>query len=388
MKKRLLALVLVLVTSLSLLPMGAEAMDVNDSRVFAQQQTHTTCTLASAAMMLRRKAVLDADSDWWTITEGNLRKVAWTGGLAWNFTYHGLTVSVKRKASGWAGSSLESKRAALIDMLADHPEGIVAYAGNQPHAVLLTDYDADTGIFYCCDPAPYYFAGRVPLTRSSIKGGDQNGVLSKITQLWYISSGVSSGAGTDLWAVAEAEAAAQPQLDEAEEVPLARDVADTVDIDGQQSHLQLYALTDEAGNDVNYVNLRDLAKAMNGTAAQFDVCYDGTVALTTSAAYEASGEDPAVFTGDQSYTVPEVSTTVDGVATQLGAIQFTDESGGGYIYYNLRDLGQALGFQVNWDAERGICLETSPWTFTTLCRLAKSQSVLLSPSSLFHEDTL
>lgn len=36
----------------------------------------------------------------------------------------------------------------------------------------------------------------------------------------------------------------------------------------------------------------------------------------------------------------------------------TDDCGGGYTYYQLRDLGQALNFNVSWSAEHGIYLET------------------------------
>ncbi len=127
MKKRLLALFLALVLSVLSLPVSLAA-DVDDAGVFLKQQTRSTCTLASATMMLRRKAILDADAGWRDITESSVKRAAWSGGLAWNFSYHGLSVSVMRGASGWAGSSLESKRAALSELLAAHPEGVVAYS--------------------------------------------------------------------------------------------------------------------------------------------------------------------------------------------------------------------------------------------------------------------
>ena len=38
----------------------------------------------------------------------------------------------------------------------------------------------------------------------------------------------------------------------------------------------------------------------------------------------------------------------------LGAIVLKDANGGGYTYYKLRDLGQALGFNVRWDGEAGV----------------------------------
>lgn len=365
MKKRLLAALLVLVLTAGLCPTVAGAIDISHPSVFVKQQTRSSCTLASVTMLLRRKALVDADANWWTITESDVRKVAWSGGLAWNFTYNGVKISTMRKSSGWAGSSLDSKRQALIDLLAAHPEGIVAYNTSMPHAILLTDYDYNTGIFYCCDPAPTYPDGRVELTRSSLKGGSQDGILQNISQLWYVSGGLSKGAGTDPWP-ALISAISQSSAEELEDssvplaaAPLARNATQKVSIDGKAVTLEMYALTDEQGNSVNYVKLRDLAQALNGSKAQFNVGYDGSITLTTSCAYQATGgSDTAAFQGDQPYTIPSAVTTVDGVAKELGAIQLTDSQGGGHTYYNLRDLGQALGYQVSWDATAGIRIAT------------------------------
>ena len=37
----------------------------------------------------------------------------------------------------------------------------------------------------------------------------------------------------------------------------------------------------------------------------------------------------------------------------------TDDSGDGYTYYKLRDLGAALGFTVDWSAEQGVFIQTA-----------------------------
>ena len=355
MKKRFLTLFFTILLAV-VLAATAGAVDVNDSSVFLKQENSHTCTLTSAVMMLRRRAVLDGDANWQATTIASVKKVAWPGGLAWNFTYNGLHVTVARKSGGWAGGSLETKRQALIQLLETHPEGIVAYSPSTPHAVLLTDYDYATGIFYCSEPAPTYPAGRIPLTQSFIKGADQDAVLKKIDQLWYIDYGVSNGAGTADWAIPAAEEAVEaPQEEVQEAVPLARDAAQEVAIGETMVRLQMYALTDGQGNDVNYVKLRELAQALNGSASQFDVGYDGAVALTTHTPYLSSGDSAeAAFQGDQPYTTPAALTLVDGAATQVSAIQLTDPQGGGHIYYNLRDLGAILGYQVEWDPKAGI----------------------------------
>lgn len=357
MKKRLLAALLVLVLAVGLCPTAAFAIELDHPSVFVKQQTRSTCTLASVTMMLRRKALVDADANWWTITESSVRRVAWSGGLAWNFTYNGVKVSVMRKSSGWAGGSLDSKRQALIELLAAHPEGVVAYCTSQPHAVLLTDYDYNTGVFYCCDPAHYYPDGRAELTSSSIRGGSQDAILSRIDQLWYVSGGASSGAGTDPWATpASGE---QETAEEESALPLARSVAQSVSINGQKVTLAMYALTDDQGNDVNYVKLRDLAQALNGTKAQFDVGYDGTVTLATHSPFQAAGQNAeSPFQGDQPYTTPTTVTTVNGAVAKLDAIQLTDDQGGGHTYYNLRDLGEVLDYQVGWGSNTGIRIIT------------------------------
>lgn len=49
---------------------------------------------------------------------------------------------------------------------------------------------------------------------------------------------------------------------------------------------------------------------------------------------------------------------VDGKAADLAAFTLTDDAGGGYTYYKLRDLGATLGFKVDWTAQRGIFIET------------------------------
>lgn len=42
----------------------------------------------------------------------------------------------------------------------------------------------------------------------------------------------------------------------------------------------------------------------------------------------------------------------------LDSITLTDDNGGGYTYYKLRDLGTALGFEVDWTSETGITVDT------------------------------
>ncbi len=132
-----------------------------------------------------------------------------------------------------------------------------------------------------------------------------------------------------------------------------------VDVDGKAIEFQCYALRDAAGNDTNYIKLRDLADILNGSAAQFEVGWDGNVTITTGQSYTKNGsEQKTPFSGNRMYKEVTAQTMVNGKAADLAAFTLTDDAGGGYTYYKLRDLGAALGFKVDWTAERGIFIET------------------------------
>ena len=121
-----------------------------------------------------------------------------------------------------------------------------------------------------------------------------------------------------------------------------------------------YALKDANGNDTNYVKLRDIAHLLNGTEAQFDVAWDGNINLVTDSPYTANGTEMSTpFAGNREYTASAAVTKVNGEVVELEAICLTDDAGGGYTYYKLRDLGKYLGFNVSWTAETGILIETT-----------------------------
>lgn len=133
-----------------------------------------------------------------------------------------------------------------------------------------------------------------------------------------------------------------------------------VQVDGRAMQFQMYALKDAQGNDTNYIRLRDLAFVLNGTRAQFDVGWNGSVNLETGRAYRTNGEEMSTpFSGNRTYALALAPTNVNGSPVHLTAILLKDDRGGGYTYYQLRDLGRALGFQVGWKAGTGIFVETN-----------------------------
>ncbi len=185
--KRIVAVALSVVLILGLFVLPASATSANDSSVFLHQNTTYTCTLASVAMMYRRHALLSGSNDWASITENAMRPSAWREnvGIYHTISYRGLT-AVHRVVAG----NIEQKKAYFATLLSAHPEGVVCYqvCGNTMHAVLLTDYDAATGTFYCADPAKQN-PSRIPLANSTLLGNTQNAVFDYYLQVWYITKG-------------------------------------------------------------------------------------------------------------------------------------------------------------------------------------------------------
>lgn len=141
--------------------------------------------------------------------------------------------------------------------------------------------------------------------------------------------------------------------------PTAYTSTQNVLVDGKSVEFQCYALKDKNGNDTNYIKLRDIAYILNGTAAQFNVGWDGSVNIETGKAYAANGSEMSTpFSGNRAYENATAATNVNGKAANLSAIVLKDDNGNGYTYYKLRDLGSALGFKVDWSAEKGIFIET------------------------------
>ena len=134
-------------------------------------------------------------------------------------------------------------------------------------------------------------------------------------------------------------------------------------LDGKTVQFQYYAVKDANGNMTNYVKLRDLAQALNGTKAQFNVGWDGKISITSDTAYESvGGEGSTPYSGDQPYTaVSNTPVSFNGSDVNLTSFQLKDSAGNGYTYYKLRDLGQLLNFNVTWNG-RVVVESDKPYT--------------------------
>ena len=103
-------------------------------------------------------------------------------------------------------------------------------------------------------------------------------------------------------------------------------------------------------NGNNYFKLRDLAYVLSGTEKQFEVGWDGTknaITLTGGEKYTVVGGEMATGgTGTKSATPTTSKIYLNGKEVQLTAYNIE-----GNNYFKLRDIGAALGFEVDWDAK-------------------------------------
>ena len=155
---------------------------------FAQAPGRGGCTVVSAAMMARRKAVMSGVSKntWALLTEDNLRadRRVWVhgAGLFRNFAILDMDIS---QVNFDSDDTAASKKKKLISLLEQHPEGIAIYSkyGGKAHAVLLTDYIDD--VFYVVDPV---YGKKVTMAESALysRSATQTSRLSALHSYWYI----------------------------------------------------------------------------------------------------------------------------------------------------------------------------------------------------------
>ena len=118
-----------------------------------------------------------------------------------------------------------------------------------------------------------------------------------------------------------------------------------VTLNGESAKLGAYTI-----NGSNYFKLRDLAKALDGLNTNFEVKWNAAqqrIDLTSKTAYTAvGGEQAALPAGNKAASLTNASVYLDGKPLNLTAYSI-----GGNNYFKLRDLGDALGFGVDWNAD-------------------------------------
>ena len=120
-----------------------------------------------------------------------------------------------------------------------------------------------------------------------------------------------------------------------------------LEIDGADAPTTAYNI---GGN--NYFKLRDIAYLLNDTPARFSVSYNrnrNAVEIATGASYTANGSELVSLGKDAQTGVPSPQTIyIDG--SKVGNLSVYNIKGNNF--FKLRDLGDALGFRVDYDEAR------------------------------------
>lgn len=111
-------------------------------------------------------------------------------------------------------------------------------------------------------------------------------------------------------------------------------------------------------NDNNYFKLRDVAALLSGTDSGFSVSYDSyanSIFINRKSEYTKTPEDLKPLTDSDS---DAIKSNVD-VFVDDARVSFKTYSIDGYNYFKLRELGKVIGFDVDFDEERGNVLISS-----------------------------
>ncbi len=118
-------------------------------------------------------------------------------------------------------------------------------------------------------------------------------------------------------------------------------------VDGKTVECEKYNI-----NGSNYFKLRDIALLVNGTGSQFSVGYDAgkkVVSIVTGEEYVPNGSELDLSGGDKSATAKPSTQTILINGEERGDLSVYNI--GGNNFFKLRDLGTALGFDVDYIKE-------------------------------------
>lgn len=165
------------VSGITQLPLPTNNTPVFPEGFYLHQTSNVSCTFFATINMVRSKAFLEG-RNYTSINEASAEGYAWVNGIGLAarpitiplFDAAGRRDYIVEQGDYWSFGNtnyvkiqdmpVEQKREMLKIMLTEHPEGIVIWdaVGHRStsgrvttHAALLTNYDANTGIFYVAD---------------------------------------------------------------------------------------------------------------------------------------------------------------------------------------------------------------------------------------------
>ena len=124
-------------------------------------------------------------------------------------------------------------------------------------------------------------------------------------------------------------------------------------VNGELKDVEKYNIDGE-----NYFKLRDIAYLLNGTSAQFAVYWNAdsnSVGIYSGRSYEANGSE-LVIGADRSATAVRSPQTIE---INYYSPRISVFNLGGNNFFKLRDLGEALGFQVDYDEATNTAVVTT-----------------------------
>lgn len=130
-----------------------------------------------------------------------------------------------------------------------------------------------------------------------------------------------------------------------------------VNVDGWNWKIPVITTYDAKGGGTSYVKLRDVAYILQGTGGAFSVEFDGSTVLTSGGRYTPLGTELQGAAGSELKTAQSV-VVLDGESRTLDAVWAKANETDYFIYYKLRDLGDALGLSIGWDAALGVTIQT------------------------------
>ena len=121
-----------------------------------------------------------------------------------------------------------------------------------------------------------------------------------------------------------------------------------VKVNGKNVSPQGYYIVNGTQYGNNYFKLRDIAYLLSGTKGQFNVRWDKEnerILLTSGTAYETVGGELA----DSSTAVEKIGKSTSTIVLDGEEITLDGYIINGNNYYKLRDIGKAIGFDVDFD---------------------------------------